>query len=259
MKIRADQIKVALGKKHADDFFMTEVKDGPTQYGSHFRLDALAFKKSWANPAIIGYEVKVSRSDFQRDDKWPAYLAMCNQFSFVCPKGLIDPDELPPEVGLIYYNPEKDTLYTRRKAMHRLIDEPVDMYKYIMMSKMDNDRHPFFSDKREYFEELVRDKNARQRLGKYVSQVISEELESLRSQVNELQYQVSDLERDQSIGTEVIQILKECGLRFSYGWRDRLRSRLVAGASDDIKIEVDRIRWALERLEEKMKPQEVAQ
>jgi hypothetical protein len=35
---------------------------------------------------------------------------------------MIEPDELPDDIGLIYYNPDKETLYTRRKATHREID-----------------------------------------------------------------------------------------------------------------------------------------
>lgn len=53
----------------------------------------------------IVYEIKVSRSDFLREIKHPEKrsqaLAMSNQFYFVAPVGLIKPDELPPEAGLI--------------------------------------------------------------------------------------------------------------------------------------------------------------
>jgi hypothetical protein len=48
---------------------MTEVKNGPTQWGKHYRMDAVAIKKSWANPCITCYEVKVDRQDFLRDEK----------------------------------------------------------------------------------------------------------------------------------------------------------------------------------------------
>ncbi|WP_208112793.1 MmcB family DNA repair protein [Aureibacillus halotolerans] len=47
---------------------------------------------------ITVYEIKVSRSDFLRDDKWPAYKNQCHRFFFVCPKDLIKPEELPDEV-----------------------------------------------------------------------------------------------------------------------------------------------------------------
>jgi hypothetical protein len=57
------------------------------------------------NDKYVGFEVKVNRSDFLQDDKWEHYLQMCTHFYFVCPKGLIAKEELPDEIGLIYYNP----------------------------------------------------------------------------------------------------------------------------------------------------------
>lgn len=51
---------------------------------------------------VNGYEVKISRSDFKSDDKWTEYLPFCNKFYFVCPPDLIQPSELPKEIGLIY-------------------------------------------------------------------------------------------------------------------------------------------------------------
>lgn len=250
MKVRADQIKAVLAAKHAEDFFLTEVKDGPTHTRNHFKLDALAFKKSWANPAIIGYEIKVSRSDFQRDDKWPAYLSLCNQFSFVCPKGLIDPEELPPEVGLIYYNPDKGTLYTKRKAMHRLIDEPIDMYKYIMMSKMESDRHPFFSNQREYFEALVEDKANRRYLGYRVSEKLKQILDDYEKQVRDLQRQVDRYESDKRFEDDVKAVLQECGINLGWGWQNQLRKRLTVGVSGEITDEVNKLKQTVHRLEE---------
>jgi hypothetical protein len=251
VKVRADQVKSALATKHADDFFLTEVKDGPTQsVRNHFKLDALAFKKSWANPAIIGYEIKVDRADFMRDSKWPAYLPLCNQFSFVCPTGLIQPEELPQEVGLIYFNPATGSLFTKRKALHRLIDEPVQMYKYIIMSKMDSERHPFFSEKREYFEALVADKVDRRRLGYWVSKKLRELIDDYEKRIREFERQVNDLQSDKQFGEEARIVLQESGIRTGWGWQERLRTRLSVGVSDEMKNEVWKLKQVVNRLEE---------
>lgn len=250
MKVRADRVKAALAAKHADDFFLTEVKNGPTQsVANHFKLDALAFKKSWANPAIIGYEIKVDRSDFMRDNKWPAYLSLCNQFSFVCPVGLISPEELPSEVGLIYYNPEKDTLYTKRKALYRLIDEPVNMYKYIIMSRLDSDRYPFFSTARDYFAALQEDKVDRKHLGIYVAKAAGEHINGLNNRIKDLESQIARHERDRLFEEDVRSVLRECEIPTNYGWRDRLKSRLNVGLSEEMKIELWKVKQALERME----------
>lgn len=67
----AEDIKHALARRHKEDMFFTEVKDGPTGY-QYSRIDALAIKISWSKYQLTGYEVKVSRSDFLRDSKWQA-------------------------------------------------------------------------------------------------------------------------------------------------------------------------------------------
>jgi hypothetical protein len=51
------------------------------------------------------YEVKVSRSDFQREIRDPrkrrAALRVSNQFYFITPPGLVRPEEVPLECGLL--------------------------------------------------------------------------------------------------------------------------------------------------------------
>jgi hypothetical protein len=145
-KVTAAQIFKKLEALHTDPSikppwaFYSEVKNGPSwgQKGSKlYIMDAVSIKKSWSRPCIEGYEIKVSRSDFLRDKKWHNYQAYCNKFSFVCPPGVIELDELPGDVGLIYYSPEHDTLFTKRRAMYRKIDmqskEVLGMLMYLAM------------------------------------------------------------------------------------------------------------------------------
>ena len=84
----------------------------------HSRIDALAVKLSWTNFAIIGYEVKVARSDFLRDEKWRAYLPMCNQLYFAVAPGVCDPSEVPECCGLVTVT-QSGNLRTVRKALAR--------------------------------------------------------------------------------------------------------------------------------------------
>jgi hypothetical protein len=129
----SDDIKELLAIKHFKEIFVTECKNGPSMYGSHCRMDAWAMHKSWSNPKYIAYEIKVSRSDFLNDNKWQHYLLCCNELYFVCPKGLILPDELPKEVGLLYVTGNGLRLITKKKAAYRTIDVPEDVLKYILM------------------------------------------------------------------------------------------------------------------------------
>ena len=127
------------------DAFYAEVKTGRTQPG-HLRLDAIAIKRSWTRPCITGYEIKISRSDFLRDKKWRNYQKYCHEFYFVCPvsrPGIITLNELPGDVGLIYYSPEHDTLFTKRRAMYRELNmcsrEVVGMIYYLAMYRGNKD------------------------------------------------------------------------------------------------------------------------
>lgn len=76
-----------------------------------FDMINLQFQNKWndnkkqyitSNKQVIIYEFKVNRYDFLNDKKWQNYLEYCNKLIFVCPKGIINPDELPKGIGLIY-------------------------------------------------------------------------------------------------------------------------------------------------------------
>jgi hypothetical protein len=63
-------------------------------------VDLLALS-AWSDAAVIGYEVKVSRSDLRqellRPRKRTEAVAMCTEFYFAVPKGLLKADELAYE------------------------------------------------------------------------------------------------------------------------------------------------------------------
>ena len=190
-KVTANEIKCALADKHYKDFFLTECKSGSSWFtpaGDMKILDGLAIRKSWTNPCFTGYEVKVSRSDFLRDAKFYTYEELCNCLYIVCPKGMIDRTELPESVGLMYYDPEKRTLTTRKKAIWRKVEYSPDLLLYIIYSRLDSDRYPFFSEKKEYFKAYVEDKNNSRALGRFVGTKLVEENEKLIKQLEGVEY-----------------------------------------------------------------------
>lgn len=71
-----------------------------TCFGSRERPDVVGFRSTCS--ALI--EVKVSRADFFADRKKPERLAggLGNYRFYLCPTGLIKPDDLPPRWGLLY-------------------------------------------------------------------------------------------------------------------------------------------------------------
>ena len=76
----------------------------------------------------IAFEIKVSRSDFLHErnnpDKRQPALMLSNQYYFAAPKGLIKPEEIPPECGLVEMQPDKQTLLWTIKAPMRETEEP---------------------------------------------------------------------------------------------------------------------------------------
>lgn len=66
-------------------------------------IDFLAWS-AWRGARRIGYEVKVSRSDYRREllrpHKRTAALGICHEFYFAVPKGLLTKDELAYEESL---------------------------------------------------------------------------------------------------------------------------------------------------------------
>lgn len=157
-KITSTDITRALAVKHHKDFFLTEVKSGSTWMtpsGEMKRLDGLAIKKSWTRTCFTGYEVKISRGDFLRDAKFYTYEELCNELYIVCPKGLIKREELPESVGLMYYDSGSKTIQTKKKAIFRKIEYSADMLLYIIFSRLDSDRFPFYTTREQYCTDYI--------------------------------------------------------------------------------------------------------
>ncbi len=219
MAIRADLIKRALAKRHTKDFFVTECKSGPTQMAERGELgifDAIAVKKSWTQPCVTIYEVKVSRSDFLADEKWIAYKKYCNRLYFACPKGLIEAGEISTGVGLIYYNSETNELHTIKKAVFQDNPLPTNVFYYILMNKIDSDRHPFFSSNREYIERLLEDKEDRYELNYKFKSYMTEKLKKFQEELPKLTREVESYKKFSKEIENIREILRSNGINL--GW-----------------------------------------
>jgi len=182
----AKDVELALSKIHTKDFFITECKNGPTWFGEHSRMDAVAITKSWAHPCVKIYEVKVSRNDFLRDDKWPQYLEYCNKFYFACPNGLITTDDIQDaRVGLIWVN-DNGVCRTIKNVPSRAVDIPASFYQYILYSRIDSERTPFYSDREQYLRDYVGHKKSIKHLGYLVSSTLIKNLCELDDKFEEI-------------------------------------------------------------------------
>lgn len=178
-KVTSTEIKKALSEYNYKDYFITECKTCSTYFPDPqgmLKFDGLAIRKSYTNPCITGYEIKVSRGDFLQDAKWHLYLQYCNEFYFVVPAGLISKAEVPDNVGLIYYYPETNILRKKKKALWRNIEEPVGVYKYIIFSRLEQDRLPFYESRAEYARDYLQDKSEKRKLGKVFGSKLANDL-----------------------------------------------------------------------------------
>jgi len=252
-KITDTEIIRHLANKHLDDFFVTEVKDGPSMYRSHLRLDALAVKKSWARPCFTAYEVKTSRSDFLKDEKWPGYLSLCHRLYFVCPQGMIKKEELKGgSAGLIYYRQGKTTpLWTALKAPYRDIEIPVQMVMHILFSKLDSDRYPFFKERQEYFEQWLEEKKSSRQIGWEVGTQIWQRLANHEEKKKLYDRTIERWKKDNEKIESIRNLLKKYDVHFynHESMIEELEDRLKCGVNPQIKSRVNRIKRNVEEIE----------
>lgn len=178
-KVTSTEIKLALAKYHPKDYFISECKTDSTYFSGPQGLlifDGLAITKSYTSPCVTGYEIKVSRSDFQRDNKYHLYLQYCNEFYFVVPAGLLKKEEIPDDMGLIYYYPETGKLMKKKRALYRQIEEPVGVYKYIIFSRLDQERIPFYESRAEYAEAYLQDREDKEEIGRQLGSKMARDL-----------------------------------------------------------------------------------
>lgn len=222
-KWTAHEVKAAIAKRHREDLFFTEVKDGPTQIVNHHsKIDALSMKISWTNFTITGYEVKVSRSDFLRDEKWRAYLPMCNQLYFAVAPGVCDPSEVPEICGLVMVT-QNGGLRTVRKAPWREIDPPVEMFMYLMFNYIGaygrrDDALPraeqlLREDRLDLFRKYLTDKAEMKEIGRRVGGKLNKEIGDLQRQIDRMKMAYDE---DKAAEKEVTAICRALGVTTYY-------------------------------------------
>lgn len=248
--MKASQILELLKQKHHEDVFIPECKDGPTQGATHLRLDAWVMRKSWSHMACIGYEIKVSRSDFLNDNKWNFYLELCNEFSFCCPQGLIYPEELPLNIGLYYVSKTGNRLMCKRKPVFRNVKIPESLFMYILMCRttiVGELNRPV--SKKEYWDEWLKNKQLDWSFGQKVSKSIKEEVEK---KIDEVQRENEQLKALTDKVTETVEKFKIAGIdikKLSQWSLDRAIEEKIkeinTSIPDGLEFELNKAQFAL--------------
>lgn len=87
-----------LADRHVGHLYIPECKLGSS--GTRV-LDAWALLPTWSPITTIGYEIKNTRSDWVRDQKFLEYRPVCHLLVVVAQKGIVTKGELPDGIGLL--------------------------------------------------------------------------------------------------------------------------------------------------------------
>lgn len=193
MTVTASDVLQLLRVKHAEDVFVDECKDGPT-HGAEamLRFDAWVMRKSWANPATIGYEIKVSRSDWLRDVKLTSYLSAVHEFYVVAPRGVLQLEELPDGVGYLEVASTGRRLLTKRKAAHRepISDHLLSTMTYVLMCRSVIRREHFHGQLQsplDYWREFVAGRRDERSVGRAASKLIATRFREMEERAREVE------------------------------------------------------------------------
>ena len=233
--MNAKAILEMLRRKHEEDVFVSECKDGPS-WGGMKRMDAWVMKKSWSNPLSIVYEIKVSRNDFLGDNKWPSYLPYCNQLYFICPSKIIMPDELPQEVGLMYVSKTGSRVFTKKKAPYRTVEIPESLYRYILMARCKIKSANNFRNDEAFWRNWMAEKEDRLNFGhmvsRRVSRIISEKIEEVKSDNYRLENENKKL-------SDIKEYLEKHGINLhGYNPAQSVRDRI--GVPRELETQIER-------------------
>jgi hypothetical protein len=231
-EVTSAQITQVLAAQHTNDVFVAECKDGPTQCATHNRLDVWVMNRSWSRPLVVGYEIKVSRSDFGQDNKWHTYLELCNQLFFVCPKGLIKPEEVPDGVGLKYATAKRALVV--KKAAHRDQPIPESLYRYLLMCRTRVVPPNFYDtteeQKRLQWREWLNKKDEDLRLGYQISNRIRDHVDKVNQENARLKAENAELQ-------DAKRILSEMGVNL-HAWHGGTLSQRIEAALKQVPQEL---------------------
>ena len=218
------QIVEILRAQHTKDIFVDECKDGPTWTKSHARMDAWVMTRSWSHLQFTGYEIKVSHSDFASDNKWPAYLPLCNQLFFVCPKGVIDPSEMPAGVGLKYAIGSRCT--TVVKAAHRECVPPMELFCYLLMCRTRVTNSTYYKeltdeDKLKKYKDWLAAKEESKNVGDVIRQEVAWRIQRIKEENDSLKKRLAFI-------AQAEKVLREMGITMSWYDSDERHTRAQA-------------------------------
>ena len=123
----------------------------------------------------LGFEVKISRSDFLKEMKQPrkrqSTVAMTNQFYFVTPDRMLNKDEIPEETGLLEIQEHDGTgsrrniegykVVLKKKAPCTRATEPRGMWETLLRRAWGQARHRYMTSEVAYWKSSYKELQSR--------------------------------------------------------------------------------------------------
>lgn len=223
----ADQLSKLLKARHSGDVFIPQCKMGSA--GSRV-LDGWALLPTWSPRTAIGYEIKVSRSDWLKDQKFDEYRGACDLFFVVAPRGIVLSTELPHGVGLLepIGTGDGQRLVMRTKAA-RIEADPVKLCRLmayaLMWKRVGGDPDDDRGRRAEVWRKWAQDKDRLSIIGCSVRgrmrQILTEAIEASERAAREV-----EMLRDAA------EALRELGIKPGYDRWDSMR-RIKDALKDD--------------------------
>lgn len=211
--MKAIDIIAMLEKRHSKDVILTEISLGVNRQ----RMDAWAMIPSYSGGFAIGYEIKVTRSDFLHDRKMQDYLAYCHQAYLVVPSlKIASIDELPDGYGLLVVAGSR--LLTKVKAPVRQVDIPEDFYQALITNRLRRDYNAYSPDEMEIrrrvervgnFKDYLEGKRELKDIGYAVSEKLDRDIRRLRTRELTLEGDREVLNDEKKAFQELVKMVED--------------------------------------------------
>jgi hypothetical protein len=156
-------------------------------------------------------------------------------------------EELPIEIGLIWYDPDTKSLSVKKKPPPRKIEISSDMLLYIIYSRLESDRIPFYSDRTEYWRAWLENKRNNEQLGCQVRSKLLEEIKRLERELATANRYGREGEREEY--ARLRKVMEAHGLTFwdhnPDKWLEGRLAQEYPKALDDVQ---QRLEWAIEEI-----------